>query len=264
MEKLASVICGHCSGTGWRPVERDGLRAVAPCECRITSRSPNWWMQQARIPPRFRDCDFEHFMPLGNPSLEMAKMKAQSFAQQYPLVEKGLLLLGNPGVGKTHLMVSALRELMLTKNVDCLFCSFPDMLEKLQESYDPVSQLSKADILDPILHTDVVAIDDLGARRISDWVEDTVTYILNYRYNQKKATLLTTNLPETAADGGYGPSGPGGRIPSGPSGKYRTTDTLQERIGIRVYSRLFEMCERVTIQAGDFRQDVQQHARRFV
>lgn len=258
MKHTIPVTCGHCDGTGWRPVERQGQRAVVPCDCRLTSRSPNWWIEQAHIPPRFRDCDFEHFMPLGNPSLEMAKMKAQSFAQQYPLVEKGLLLIGNPGVGKTHLVVAALRQLMLTKNVNCLFCSFPDMLEKLQESYDPVSQLSKADILDPILHTDVVAIDDLGARRISDWVEDTVTYILNYRYNQKKATLLTTNLPETTGEPGYSPAG---RMPQG---KYRTTDTLQERIGIRVYSRLFEMCERVTIQAGDFRQDVQQHARRFV
>ena len=86
-------------------MERQGLRAVVPCECRVSSRSPNWWMEQAQIPPRFRDCDFEHFMPMGNPSLEMAKMKAQSFALQYPLVEKGLLLLGNPGVGKTHLVV---------------------------------------------------------------------------------------------------------------------------------------------------------------
>lgn len=257
MQKQTTVTCGHCDGTGWRPIERDGLRAVVPCDCRKASRSPHWWLEKAQIPPRFRDCDFEHFMPLSNPSLEIAKMKAQSFAQQYPLVEKGLLLLGNPGVGKTHLVVSVMRQLMLTRSVDCLFCSFPDMLEKLQESYDPVSQLSKADILDPILHSEVVAIDDLGARRISDWVEDTVTYILNYRYNQKKATLLTTNLPEQS-DSGYSTAG---RIQPG---RPRITETLQERIGIRVYSRLFEMCERVTIQAGDFRQDVQQHARRFV
>ncbi|MSO19701.1 MAG: AAA family ATPase [Acidobacteria bacterium] len=263
MQKQTTPICPLCDGTGWRPVDRGGLRAVEACSCRTQPRSAAWWMEQAQIPPRFRNCDFEDFQPMGNSSLEMAKMKAQSFAKQYPLVEKGLLLLGNPGVGKTHLMVATLRELMLTKNLNCLFCSFPDMLEKLQESYDPISQLSKAEILEPILHTDVVAIDDLGARRISDWVEDTVTYILNFRYNQKKATLLTTNLPESSAESAYAAPAYAGSGRS-PSGKYRVADTLQERIGIRVYSRLFEMCERVTINASDFRQDVQQHARRFV
>jgi len=231
MEKQTTVTCGHCDGTGWRPTEREGLRAVVPCDCRKASRSPHWWLEKAQIPPRFRDCDFEHFMPLNNPSLEMAKMKAQSFAQQYPLVEKGVLLLGNPGVGKTHLVVSVMRQLMLTRSVDCLFCSFPDMLEKLQESYDPVSQLSKADILDPILHTEVVAIDDLGARRISDWVEDTVTSIITYRCNNRKPLIATTNVDaEPVMEGG------------------RIGVSLAERIGPRACSRLFEMCKVVRIR----------------
>lgn len=255
MKMQQTSVCPACDGTGWRPVERGGVRAVEVCSCRRQPHDVQWWMDRAQIPPRFRDCDFEHFKPLGNSSLEMAKIKAQSFAQQYPSVEKGLLLLGNPGVGKTHLAVAAARQLMLDKNVDCLFCSFPDMLEQLQQSYDPVSQLSKSEILDPILETAVVVIDDLGARRVSDWVEDTVNYILNTRYNQKRATLLTTNLPEDSSEQSDSGSG------RSPSGKYRIADTLTDRVGIRVYSRLFEMCERVTIQASDFRQDVRQHGR---
>ncbi len=246
------AVCPQCDGTGWRRVEKGEWRAVEVCSCQQSQRSERWWMERARIPLRFRECSFEEFHVLdNNQSLQMAKLKAASFAEQYPLVEKGLLLLGNPGVGKTHLTVAILKQLMVEKGVQCLFCSFPDLLEKLQESYDPVSKRSKAEILQPVLETEVVAIDDLGARRISDWVEDTVTYILNHRYNEKKPTLLTSNLADSPAEG---PARDGG-------GKYRVADTLMDRIGIRVYSRLFEMCEKVSIQAGDYRQLVQQHSR---
>jgi DNA replication protein DnaC len=206
-------------------------------------------MERAQIPPRFRQCDFEHFFDLSNPSLQMALVKARGFAEQFPLVEKGLLFLGNPGVGKTHLTVAILKQLMLQKGVQCLFCSFPELLEQLQESYDPVALKTKSEILQPILETELVAIDDLGARRVTDWVEDTVTYILNFRYNQKKPTLLTSNLPDNPAEAS----------PRSPSGKVRVSDTLTDRIGVRIYSRLFEMCEKVPIHAKDFRQEVRVH-----
>lgn len=254
MSKTKTVACALCEGTGWRPVERNGVRAVEPCPCQAQARNPDWWMERARIPARFQACDFDHFMTLGNHSLELAKLMAQKFTQEYPLVDKGILFLGNPGVGKTHLTVAIMRELMIQKQVPCLFTSFPDLLERLQESYDPVAQHSKAEILDPVLDTEVVAIDDLGARRISDWVEDTVTYILNHRYNNKKITLLTSNLSES-------PEEPAAK---GFAAKARVPDTLSQRIGMRVYSRLFEMCQRITLQADDFRQVVQQHNRRFL
>jgi DNA replication protein DnaC len=94
-----------------------------------------------------------------------------------------------------------------------------------------------------VLETDVVAIDDLGARRVTGWAEDTVTYILNHRYNEKKVTLITTNLPDSSDE----------VQDRSPSGKHRVSDTLQDRIGIRIYSRLFEMCEKLPIHAADIR-----------
>jgi DNA replication protein DnaC len=245
--------CSLCGGTGWRPVERNGWRAVEVCSCRKQPRDEHWWLEQARIPRAFREegKDLEHFSARSNDSLQIALRKARGFVENYPLVEKGLLLLGNPGVGKTHLIVAILKQLMLQKGVDCLFCSYQELLRQIRDSYNPVSLSTESEVVRPVLETEVVAIDDLGAERISDWVEDTVTYLLNYRYTQKKITLLTSNLPDTAHD----------VKERSPSGKYSVGDTLTQRIGVRVRSRLFEMCEWVTIDADDYRQMFQMHRR---
>jgi DNA replication protein DnaC len=238
--------CSICDGTGWRPVERHGLRAVELCSCRQSVRDEEWWLEQARIPPAFRESekDFDHFEDGSNASLQMALIKARGFVAAYPLVERGFLFTGNPGVGKTHLTVAILKGLMVQKGVPCLFCSYQELLRKIRDSYNAISQSTESEVVRPVLETEVVAIDDLGAERISDWVEDTVTYLLNYRYTHKKITLLTSNLPDAPEE----------VRERSPSGRYAAGDTLRQRIGERVRSRLYEMCELVQIRAGDFRQ----------
>jgi DNA replication protein DnaC len=212
-------------------------------------------MEQARIPRAFWATELADFSIHGknavNTSLQFALMNARKFVEDYPLVEKGLLFLGPPGVGKTHLTVAILKELMQQKGVECLFCSYQELLRRIRDSYNPVSLSTESEVVRPVLETEVVAIDDLGAERISDWVEDTVTYILNYRYTQKKITILTSNLPDTAEE----------VKERSPSSKYAVGDTLDKRIGVRVRSRLYEMCKTVRIDADDFRQSVRQHNR---
>lgn len=234
--------CPLCSGTGWRPGQEQD--AVVPCECRTRTR-PERALASARIPPRYQDCAFTNFdlyPHRGGPrdeSLWRAFGVAQSYLAEYPLVNgKGLLLIGGTGAGKTHLAVALLKGL-IEKGAEGLFLDYQELLKRIQSSYDPTALTAERTVIRPVLETEVVVIDDLGANRISEWVEDTVNHILNHRYNEKKPTLLTANLREERM--------------TGESGKRLTHATFEERLGPRVASRLYEMCRILEITAEDYR-----------
>src|SRR5580698_2027416 len=155
---MARPDCTLCSGTGWktvaRPMESDinpnavvfaddkpgafaqgapKLVWAVPCECTMDDRASRIFTR-ARIPERYRHCDFDNFdkdleYEIGTPaevaawnrSLEQARLVVQGFTRDYPAAaEHGLLLMGSCGVGKTHLAVAALQELM-RRGHSCLF-----------------------------------------------------------------------------------------------------------------------------------------------
>ena len=116
--------CPDCGGTGWELVEGKGVR---PCRCKRAVRG-DFLLQQSRIPTRFASCTFDNFEPRC-PSLHRALMTSKKFVDEYPLVDVGLLYLGSCGVGKTHLAVSVLREL-IRKGIAGLFYDFRDLLKE--------------------------------------------------------------------------------------------------------------------------------------
>lgn len=170
-------------------------------------------------------------------------MTVEKWADQYPLEKTGLLLVGPSGVGKTHLSVAALKKL-IKKGTHCLFSDYRELLKQIQNSYNQSSQITELDLLRPIFETEVLLLDDLGAVRPSEWVWDTVSIILNARYNEKRTTIVTANFVNEAAH----------TSETNTTKRAGREETLGDRIGERMRSRLHEMCRIVEINGRDFRQ----------
>jgi DNA replication protein DnaC len=238
-------------------------KVAVPCECGMEERAEKV-MDRARIPKRYEHCDFESFAAdltdgktwtaQHSESLQQAKMLALGFVRDYPATEKGLLFMGPSGVGKTHLAVAALKEL-IRRGHGGLFCDYRELLKEIQASYNPASESTEMSVLEPVRTAEVLVLDDLGASKPSAWVLDIIGLVLNARYNERKMTILTTNYVDEASGGTPGAELPGGRR------VVVKEDSLADRIGARMRSRLYEMCRTVEVNAPDFRKEARQAGR---
>ncbi len=242
--------CPNCDGTGWRLDET--TNSVRRCECAL-QREIALRLRAARIPPRYQHCTLEDYHPQ-NESQQKAKKFCEKFVEQFPLVEGGLLFTGSCGVGKTHLAIAVLAKLIEEKGVQGLFYDFRDLLREIQHSWNPVSQSSEIEVLRPVLETELLVLDELGANKPTTWVQDTMTHIINSRYNEKRITIFTSNFPDEKDDS---------RLNRPADSVARREETLTDRVGVRLRSRLYEMCKLVEIQGDDFRKSVRQAGYRF-
>lgn len=226
----APTVCPLCYGTGHEVVPGKGARR---CECR-TQNSQQKLVAAARIPRRYEHCSLQNFYNVkGNSYIWRAFGEAQRLIKDYyPGMDRGLLFMGPVGVGKTHLSVAILQGLM-EKGVPSMFCEFGSLLKQIQDSYNPVSKSSEMKVLEPIYQAEVLVLDELGASKPTDWVRDTMMQIINTRYNDKKLTVFTTNFLDAH------------RTPG--------DELLEDRIGVRLRSRLYEMCKTVAIEGEDYR-----------
>ena len=262
-----NAVCQFCFGTGTRlePDEegtKGGIKGAAVCDCR-RSNSGTRFLDAARIPPRFRECSFHNYYAK-NDSQYFAHSFASRLVDEYPAVETGLLFMGTVGVGKTHLAIAVLKELIDKKGVACLFYESGSLLKAIQDSYNPVSQTSEMRVLAPVYQADVLVLDELGATVPTNWVRDTMYQIINTRYNNKKLTIFTTNyLDEARADAAGESDTPDTKRRNRTFALDRIQEmtTLEERIGTPLRSRLYEMCKKVMIEGEDYRKRLDQ--RRF-
>src|SRR6266567_6227063 len=161
--KTSAEICPLCQGTGWKSVAGGVDRRVTRCDCRVQARSESL-LGAARIPKRYEHCELSNFEFDGpHRHLAPARMAACKFVEEYPLEKTGLVFTGSIGVGKTHLAVGIIKELIRNKGVGCLFCDYRELLKTIQNSYNPSVQATEMGILRPVFDSEVLLIDELGA-----------------------------------------------------------------------------------------------------
>lgn len=176
-------VCPLCKGTGF--VDR-GAR-VELCKCRF-EREDVW--KALHIPKRFYQASFDNYKP-SSPSQYEALAECYQYSQNFDLGNgKGLSIVGPSGVGKTHLACSVLKEIYVRKGVKGLFFDTRDMLSKLRYYFD--DHVMQKRLLNALLHAPLLVLDDLGNETLFDWSREYIMYILIYRYNHMKSTIVTT------------------------------------------------------------------------
>jgi DNA replication protein DnaC len=241
-------MCENCGGTGFVYVERNGVTFAQPCACR--ARAPvtgeDAFLKLTRIPPRYQHCSFANVEAFTAP-LASALEKCLLYCSGYPhsgVTDQGLGLLmsGDNGVGKTHLAVAVLRELMQNSGARGQFWDFHALLREIRNSYNPETRTTELQVLEPVVEADILLLDDLGAWRMTDWMVDTLFYILNSRYMAKRPTLITTNFQDVSAE------------EAARKDPNERKEFLVERVGQRVRSRIMEMCLVIRMNGQDYRQ----------
>lgn len=234
--------CPHCRDTGWVAVG-DGRRAPRTrCECqRLTARIKAY--NEARLPARHADSTRARFEPVGPAMQGFVAVNRYLEAYRPGQENRGLVLFGDVGRGKTHLLAALVRDLVFRHGITARFIEFSHLVGDLKAGFD--QGRGTHELLDPLVRVDVLAIDELGKGRNTDFEGMVVDELVSRRYNAAATVLATTN---------FAPGASTGFAVGNAADPVRTAPSLSDRLGDRVYSRLRETCDFVECRGDDWRE----------
>ena len=233
LDDRSPMPCPLCDDTGWKPVEDDGVRRVVRCDC--------WRDSVGRAAARRR----EH--PEALPALH---------ARQLHRLQRIARARGGAGAarrrGVSRRQPGAVPRRAAGRRQDApgrrraeagrcrptgargLFYDTRDLLRVIRSTYDPSIRTTELEVLRPVMTADLLVLDDLGAEKTSEWVDETMNLIVNTRYNERRLTIFTSNYQDIPDD--------------------TDPNSLLFRIGFRMRSRLHEMCEFLELDGADYRE----------
>ena len=249
--------CPRCGESGYVLVPSGTSSVAQVCSCRHLDQRISLF-NQVGIPAAVAKASFDTFRAW-SPDHASAKAAAEDFARKFrgDRPTKGFLLYGRPGAGKRHLLCATLRYLALETGIASRYVEFMLLLSDIKGGF--VANRSHMEILRPLIQVPVLAIDELGKERGTEWERSMLDELISRRFNAGLTTLFATNYFPHDREGTRDPEPPARMVRTRSAEFQRDAEhmTLAQRVGDRIFSRLNEMCAFVKLDPGhDFRKDM--------
>lgn len=221
-----NCIYKQCDGSGliWIKDHQENSEFMKECPCKAVKRLEKKLLG-ARLPEEFKDVTLKSFNINVYEKEESKKLAADAkrISKNYVLKfeqmreqGKGLYFHSHEkGSGKTRLAASIMKA--ITKMYDkpdnplrIIYSSTADLIGEIKKTFEEGSKVKTSEIIEAAKTADLAILDDIGVENVKDWIEETFTRILDYRLQNKKPTIFTSNLTIDELDLKY----PYGRIKS--------------------------------------------------